>query len=127
MRAFTATINGEAHEVRELPARANSQWRAGFEKQFGALVDLVGQLPDTDISNAGDLAGLVRRSAGVFLSAFDQIFEMAVAYDAAFADAYDSEIADAFPQIVELAFPFGPLVTRGKRLLGDIRGPTSPS
>ena len=46
MKTAVVTINGEPHEVKELPAKANAHWRQLFEERMGGVMSLLRGLPN---------------------------------------------------------------------------------
>lgn len=124
MRTVEVTLDGESFTIQELRSRENRAWRQQLEGEFEELVGLLENAPETEITDAEALAGLVRSVSGKLLGSIDIIGELVVAYaptlETAVADGYDSEIMDAFTKVLGLAYPFGPLMDRllgiGQRL-----------
>ena len=46
MKTATVTINGKEHELKELPAARNGEWRRKFEVELGGIIRLVRALPN---------------------------------------------------------------------------------
>ena len=114
MKTAVVTINGEPHEVKELPAKTNAHWRQLFEERMGGVMSLLRGLPNQEINNTQELVNIVTDALPVIFDAIDGVVDLAIAYDDAFADAYESEISAAYPALLGLAFPFVDLA----RLLG---------
>lgn len=125
MKTATVTINGTAHEIKELPAARNGEWRRKFEAELGAVIRFVRALPNVEINTTQDLVAVVMDALPMLFDALDKAGELAVAYDPAFADAYDSEVADAYPALLGLAFPFGNLARQAPGMLGATPTPTT--
>lgn len=106
MKTAVVTINGEPHEVKELPAAKNAAWRRQFEGRVADIMGALERLPQAEIGNTEDLLALVREFLPTVLGATDALVELAVAYDPALGDAYESEIMQALPGILALGFPF---------------------
>ena len=125
MKTATVTIDGQSHELKELPAARNGEWRRKFEVELGGIIRLVRTLPNVEINTTQDLVAVVMDALPMLFDAMDKAGELAVAYDPAFADAYDSEVADAYPALLGLAFPFGNLARQAPGLLGATPTKTS--
>ena len=125
MKTATVTINGKDHELKELLAARNGEWRRKFEVELGGIIRLVRALPNVEINTTQDLVAVVMDALPMLFDAMDKAGELAVAYDPAFADAYESEVADAYPALLGLAFPFGNLARQAPGLLGATPTKTS--
>jgi len=106
MKTAVVTINGEPHEVKELPATRNAAWRRQFEGRVADIMGALERLPQAEVGNTEDLLALVREFLPTILGATDALVELAVAYDPSLEDAYESEIMQALPSILALGFPF---------------------
>lgn len=125
MKTATVTINGQTHEVKELSAARNREWRRKFETELGSVIRFVRALPNVEINTTQELVAVVMDALPMLFDAMDKAGLLAVAYDPAFADAYDSEVADAYPALLGLAFPFGNLARQAPALLGATATKTS--
>ena len=109
------TIDGKPYTVTELKPRANAQWRAQFDAQFGPLLRELPGLADLKLDSAADLGALLDRLWPVLMEKADQVWALCCQYDPAFENGYESEAVDAFKDVLGLAFPFGSLIDLAAR------------
>lgn len=118
MNSTTVTLGGVAYTVDELPARKNSQWRAGFEEQLGPILNLVAEAgAGAAIASSDDLMRIAHSVGRVLVKSPDTVTELLFCYaptleaarDLILDTAYDSELIGAFQAILGLAYPFGGL------------------
>lgn len=145
MAETTVTLGGKQYQIKQLPIRANREWRARFDapvnKLLAAFQD-VGKVANTDYQDGKDMirqigALLLSRAsevAGVLLESMDLVLDGLFAYSPALeADreriettATDDEAMTAFVEVLKIAYPFGRLLNLAGQL-GRTAPETSPS
>jgi hypothetical protein len=111
----TITLGEREYEVKALTIREADVWREKLNGPFAEIVEVLQGAEDVELSNARDLAGLLRTVTGNLVESPKIIrrllFEYAPALladaDWILDNAYDEEIFDAFVEVLKLAFPFG--------------------
>jgi hypothetical protein len=137
MRTITVHLAGGVYEITERRSRENAAWREKLRGPFGALVDRLENVGDTDVTSMRDVVALIRETAGTLLASPDILADLVFEYAPALAadkerlleESYDSELMAAFLEVVQLAFPFGGILGRLKGLadLGRSKQTTTPS
>lgn len=134
-KTVRVTIAEREYEIEELRSRANAEWRQRLREPFGALTARLESAGQTDVTKLGDVAQLVKETAGTLMNAPDLLAELLFAYspvlaadqERILAESYDSELMSAFIEVLKLAYPFGSVVTKlgGLKNLGSQPKPTT--
>lgn len=115
MKSIKAALAGQTYTINELPRKRNAAWRETFQAEFLDVATAIAGAADTDISQTGNIAEVVRGLMGQINGAVDKLLPMLVDYAPSIAadmarieeEAFESEIIDAFIEVLALAYPFG--------------------
>ncbi len=121
-RSVKITLAEKEYTVSELKGRDNAKWRTSFEHFFSDLASLMEKAPEIELTNMASLAGLIRSGSSLLLHSIDKVKELLLEYAPNISDvideAYDSEVMAAFLEVLKLAYPFGTLLDKVRRLPG---------
>ena len=118
MRNGTVEMGGEERMIVELRPRANAEWREKFEPHFDGLQLLIQQATVPDLMEGDSLTELTKTVKAAIRGSLETITALVKEYapDLPYDEAYESEIVEAFGIILGLAYPFGSLVEKLRRL-----------
>lgn len=131
MQVKTITLGGKAFEIRELPLRANSEWRRTFEQKLEPLLGMFAGLDKLEITNAADLARVISMLREVVLRSPEMLAELMFDYSPALAsdrmwieeNVYESELLAGVTEVLALAYPFGAILQLARSLNGAAVNP----
>ena len=136
MREFTVTLGGYEFVLRELPARANSQWRKQLEAPFKAMLEAV-KATDTEINNLADVPNVLNKLQELLIQNADIIPDIVVSYSPVLQEAQkflddnatETEYLNAFMQIARVAYPTDFFIQQvaATKKIGSLRPPTLTS
>jgi hypothetical protein len=129
MNEITVTLGGKSYIIKQLPIRANREWRAKFNEPVNKLLSAfqeVGKLSSAEFKSGKELMQriggllLARASdvAGVLIESMDLVLDGLFAYspelqadrDRIENTATDDEAMKAFVEVLKVAYPFGRLM-----------------
>jgi hypothetical protein len=135
MSEVTITLGQKTYQIKQLPIRANREWRKRFDEPVNKLLAAfqdIGKVSSTEFKDGKELVQrigvllLSRASevAGVLLDSMDIVLDGLFAYAPALdADrdhiettATDDEAMRAFVEVLKLAYPFGRLMNLAGQL-----------
>lgn len=124
MRTVTVTLDGQEFVVEELRSRANAAWRGRLEEHFEELAAALEGV-EGDVTDGASVGRLVRTVGGKLLGSVELVTELVVEYapelGEAVVEAYDSEVLEAFVGVLGLAYPFGGVVDRVRKIGGMLQ------
>jgi|GEM_PF-2402051 len=145
MNEVTVTLGNKDYTIKQLPIRANREWRARFNEPVNKLLSAfqdVGKVSNTEFEGGRDLMQkiggllLARASdvAGVLLESMELVLDGLFSYSPELqADreriettATDDEAMKAFVEVLKIAYPFGRLMNLAGQI-GQTDKETSPS
>lgn len=145
MKEVTVTLGNKDYTLKQLPIRANREWRARFNGPVNTLLSAfteVGKVSTVEFKDGKELMQkiggilLARASdvAGILLESMDFVLDGLFAYsdelrkDQAYIEenATDDEAMKAFVEVLKLAYPFGRLMNLAGQI-GQTDKETSPS
>lgn len=108
----------QEYTIRQLPMRQARQWREALGGPFGELTQVLEGAGKIEISNAADIAAVVRTLSGTLIGSIDKLLDLLFAYSPELAadrerieeNAFDDEALAAFVEVLKLAYPFGGLL-----------------
>lgn len=115
---ITVTLGERQYTIDKLPIRQSKHWRQSLAEPFGEISQTLETASLVEVDQLGDIAGLVRRAAGVLLGSVDKMLDLLFAYSSALAadreyieeNAYDDEALAAFVEVLKLAYPLEQLM-----------------
>lgn len=114
MREVVVTLGGTAYRVRQLPMRAEAEWRRQVQAKLAPVMGLIANFNQIEFNTPADFAAFLQGLAPLLLDAPDLMLELLYAYAPALADhaeeigeaAYSDEVMEALKAVVGLAYPF---------------------
>lgn len=127
MKTVRLTLAGQGYTVNELPRKKNAAWREQFQQEFVTVAEAIAAAAETDTSQAGNIAEILRGLMNQIDGAVDKLLGLLAAYAPSVAadigrveeEAFESELIDAFVEVLGLAYPFG----RAIEALGSLTSP----
>lgn len=145
MNEVTVTLGGKSYAVKQLPIRANREWRKRFDEPIDKMLSAfqeVGKASQIEFEDGKEMAKkigalLVARAgeiAGVLLASMDMVLDGLFAYapeleadrERIETTATDDEAMAAFVEVLKIAYPFGRLLNLAGQI-GRSAGETSPN
>jgi hypothetical protein len=136
MREVTVTLGGKQYTVRQLPMRAEAEWRKRLQMLLAPIMELVKGYDQIVINTPADVVDLLQRIAPLLLNApdtmlellFDYSPELAIQADVIETTAYSDEVLEALKAVLGLAYPFASDLVRlsqaGRALAANGAQPT---
>ncbi len=118
MKTITVDLGGKAYVINALPMRQARIWREALGGPFAELTQTLEGAGKIELSNATDIAAVVRSLSGTLIGSIDTLMDLLFAYSPELAadreriedEAYDDEALAALVEVLKLAYPFGGLL-----------------
>jgi hypothetical protein len=136
MRSVTVTLGGKEYSVKQLPMRAEAEWRKRLQTLLAPILLLLQNYDKIELNTPADVVDLLQRIAPLLLDApdtmlellFDYSPELAIQADEVETTAYSDEVLEALKAVMGLAYPFvgdlARLSQAGQRLAANGAQPT---
>lgn len=120
MRTVTITLGGVDYTIRQLPMRAEAEWRKRLQAQLEPLLSMMSGYQELSFDGPADFVAFLRTLTPMLMNAPDIMLEMLYAYapelarqaDAIETGSYSEEVMEAFLEVLPLAYPFGAALER---------------
>lgn len=127
MREVTVTLGGTVYRVRQLPMRAEAEWRRLLQARLAPLLGLIANFQQIEFNTPADFAAFLQGLAPLLLDAPDLMLALLYDYspdlrahaDAIEESAYSDEVMEALKAVMGLAYPFARDLVGAMRAAGQ--------